>query len=174
MRKYVPNVVVAGPVTRQVAIRGTRRVTYNQTVMTAYQDTRKVAEQRVRYVAEEVTRMVPRTVMKTIPSGTSVAYVPAGGVYGGTATAFAPTHLIRLLPAPRKSNESNNRTAEKPESTIRSRTDGGQSSRTTTPSRPLEPTPIRSRSLNSEKPADRRTRPVDCQTRFETTCHFKQ
>ncbi|QDU78822.1 hypothetical protein Pla110_05260 [Polystyrenella longa] len=155
VREYVPNVVAQQvPVTRQVAIQGTRQVTQNYTTMQAYQATRKVAEQQVRYETVEVIRNVPRTVYRTVPSGTSVAYVPAGSVMGGTATAFAPTPVDPFAPRSAESTNGTNRTAEKPDTTIRSRTDDRQSLRTPTPRRANEPTPIRSRNLNAGVPEE--------------------
>jgi hypothetical protein len=42
-------------------------------------------------VPEEITVQRPVTVYRTVPIGTSVAWVPAGSIAGGTATALGPT-----------------------------------------------------------------------------------
>ncbi|HEV8003268.1 MAG TPA: hypothetical protein VGP63_25505 [Planctomycetaceae bacterium] len=93
-RRWVPNVITTQvPVTRQVAVQSVRRVTYNVTRMQTEIEHRRVAINRVDMVPEKVVMHRPVTVITQVPIGTSVAWIPAGSLAGGssTATALGPT-----------------------------------------------------------------------------------
>jgi hypothetical protein len=93
-RRWVPNIITTQvPVTRQVAVQSVRRVTYNVTRMQTEIEHRKVAVNRVDMVRERVVMHRPVTVITQVPIGTSVAWIPAGSLAGGssTATALGPT-----------------------------------------------------------------------------------
>jgi hypothetical protein len=93
-RRWVPNIITTQvPVTRQVAVQSVRRVTYNVTRMQTEIEHRRVAVNRVDMVPEKVVMHRPVTVITQVPIGTSVAWIPAGSLAGGssTATALGPT-----------------------------------------------------------------------------------
>jgi hypothetical protein len=93
-RRWAPNIITTQvPVTRQVAVQSVRRVTYNVTRMQTEIEHRRVAINKVDMVPERVTMHRPVTVITQVPIGTSVAWIPAGSLVGGsgTATAFGPT-----------------------------------------------------------------------------------
>jgi hypothetical protein len=92
-RRWVPNVITTQvPVTRQVAVQSVRRVTYNVTRMQTEIEHRRVAINRVDMVPERITLQRPVTVMTQVPIGTTVAWIPAGSLAGGsTATALNPS-----------------------------------------------------------------------------------
>ncbi len=93
-RRWVPNVITTQvPVTRQVAVQSVRRVTYNVTRMQTEIEHRRVAVNRVDMVPEKIVLQRPVTVMTQVPIGTTVAWIPAGSLVGGssTATALGPT-----------------------------------------------------------------------------------
>jgi hypothetical protein len=93
-RRWVPNVITTQvPVTRQVAVQSVRKVTYNVTRMQTEIEHRRVAINKVDMVPEKVVMHRPVTVMTQVPIGTSVAWIPAGSLVGGsgTATALGPT-----------------------------------------------------------------------------------
>jgi hypothetical protein len=93
-RRWVPNIITTQvPVTRQVAVQSVRRVTYNVTRMQTEIEHRRVAINKVDMVPERVTMHRPVTVITQVPIGTSVAWIPAGSLVGGsgTATALGPT-----------------------------------------------------------------------------------
>ncbi len=90
----MPNVITTQvPVTRQVAVQSVRRVTYNVTRMQTEIEHRRVAINRVDMVPEKIVLQRPVTVMTQVPIGTTVAWIPAGSLAGGssTATALGPT-----------------------------------------------------------------------------------
>jgi hypothetical protein len=74
-------------------VQSVRRVTYNVTRMQTEIEHRRVAVNRVDMVPERVTMHRPVTVITQVPIGTSVAWIPAGSLVGGsgTATALGPT-----------------------------------------------------------------------------------
>jgi hypothetical protein len=89
-RRWVPNVITTQvPVTRQVAVQSVRRVTYNVTRMQTEIEHRKVAINRVDMVPEKIVMHRPVTVITQVPIGTSVAWIPAGSLVGGSSTATA-------------------------------------------------------------------------------------
>jgi len=93
-RRWVPNIITTQvPVTRQVAVQSVRRVTYNVTRMQTEIEHRRVAVNRVDMVPEKAVFHRPVTVITQVPIGTSVAWIPAGSLAGGssTATALGPT-----------------------------------------------------------------------------------
>ena len=91
-RQWIPNYVTTQiPVTRYVAHQSVREVSYNVTRLEPHIRHQSVAYQKVNYVAEKIVVQRAITVWKEIPIGTSVAWVPAGSVVGGTATALGPT-----------------------------------------------------------------------------------
>jgi hypothetical protein len=90
-RQWVPNYITTSvPVTRMVAQHSVRQVSYNVTRMEQIHTVHKVPVSRVVMVPEEITVQRPVTVWRSLPIGTSVAWVPAGSVAGGTATALGP------------------------------------------------------------------------------------
>jgi hypothetical protein len=89
-RRWVPNVITTQvPVTRQVAVQSVRRVTYNVTRMQTEIEHRRVAINRVDMVPEKIVLQRPVTVMTQVPIGTTVAWIPAGSLAGGSSTATA-------------------------------------------------------------------------------------
>ena len=93
-RRWVPNIITTQvPVTRQVAVQSVRRITYNVTRMQTEIEHRRVAINKVDMVPEKIVLQRPVTVMTQVPIGTSVAWIPAGSLVGGsgTATALGPT-----------------------------------------------------------------------------------
>jgi hypothetical protein len=89
-RRWVPNIITTQvPVTRQVAVQSVRRVTYNVTRMQTEIEHRRVAVNRVDMVPERVVMHRPVTVITQVPIGTSVAWIPAGSLAGGSSTATA-------------------------------------------------------------------------------------
>jgi hypothetical protein len=91
-RQWVPNYITTSvPVTRMVATQQVRTVTYNVTRYEQFHTVQKIPVNRVVMVPEEITVQRPVTVYRTVPIGTSVAWVPAGSIAGGTATALGPT-----------------------------------------------------------------------------------
>jgi hypothetical protein len=91
-RQWVPNYITTSvPVTRMVATQQVRTVTYNVTRYEQFHTVQKIPVNRVVMVPEEITVQRPVTVYRTVPIGTSVAWVPAGSIAGGTATALGPS-----------------------------------------------------------------------------------
>jgi hypothetical protein len=89
-RRWVPNIITTQvPVTRQVAVQSVRRVTYNVTRMQTEIEHRRVAINKVDMVPEKIVMHRPVTVMTQVPIGTSVAWIPAGSLAGGSSTATA-------------------------------------------------------------------------------------
>jgi hypothetical protein len=90
--QWVPNYITTSvPVTRMVSTQQVRTVTYNVTRYEQIHTVQRIPVNKVVMVPEEITVQRPVTVYRTVPIGTSVAWVPAGSLAGGTATALGPT-----------------------------------------------------------------------------------
>jgi len=89
-RRWASNIITTQvPVTRQVAVQSVRRVTYNVTRMQTEIEHRRVAINKVDMVPEKIVLQRPVTVLTQVPIGTTVAWIPAGSLIGGSGTATA-------------------------------------------------------------------------------------